>query len=208
MCNPYFKIIILLLLSLTTYSAKAGNVDLELQIDIDLSADVEFKQIGKFSFTVTNHGPDDAGADTTGDFPVSMQTSPIKLNPSGFVDVSFNKDFTIAQECFFVTVVAEPPPGGTVSYGYKFGLPVIPANSSITCYGLYHVGFEFGTKTIKWTARSFSDNDINMGNEVVEMVFGISSVAIPSSNFYTLMLLIILILLFRSRFYIKAHMKS
>ncbi len=183
-----------------SYTAIAGNVDLELQINIDVSAGVEFQQTGEFSFTVTNHGPDDAGSDTTGDFPISMQTSPIKLNPTGFVDVSFNKDFTIAQECFFVTVVADPPPGGTVSYGYKFGLPRIPANSSITCYGVYHVGFVFGSKTIKWTARSFSDNEIDPSNNSVDIVFSIPPKIIPSTNIFTLLLLMLLIMLMMKRY--------
>ncbi len=197
MCNTHLKIIILLLLSLITYFAKAGEVDLELQIDIDLSMGVEFRQIGEFSVTLINHSSEDAGGGSALSHPNDVLTSIVQQVNNGLPDVFFRQNFAIVQDCIFITVIGEPVPGGTPTWGFDIAFPVIPANSTVTCYGIYEIGFEQGERTITFSAlTSIEDNDTNPSNNSIALVFGIPPIIIPTTNIYSLIFLIVLILIF------------
>jgi len=172
----------------------AGTVDLEITLESDINGEVDFRNLVEFSVTLTNNGSDDAGTNTTFPYPNSVNSSLVNLNQNGFVDVSFIQNFNINQECYFAEIVLDPPPNGEVHYVYEIGFPIVPAHSSITCYGIYHIGFESGERKVKLKARtSLGDVDTNPNNNEIEIVFGIKPQVIP---FFTNIGLFLLILLF------------
>jgi len=194
------KIMILFLFS---NNLLAGTVDLEISLESDINGEVGSGQIGKFSLTVFNHGPDDAGAASIAQHPVSIITSDIYLLDSGRLEIGFVKDPDFNQDCIIIASVAEPIPGSTlISYAFSISLPLIPANTSKTCHGIYHVGLTKGRKLITWHAYSFTDNMITNGDETVDMVFGIKPQVIP---FFTSIGLYLLILLFISITFFKIY---
>ena len=186
------------LFALLSFKTLAGNIDLELIINSESTQALDFGDSGKFSLTLINHGPDDAGFESLSDFPISVVSSPrMFINEYGYTDILFVQDTSINQDCAFVISVADPPPGGNgVSYGFKFGFPPIPANSSITCYGKFQVIFASGVRKIKWRTLSSNDNDVNIGNEIKEVVFGIKPQVIPINSSIALLALILMIVSF------------
>lgn len=197
MYHLYFKIVVLLLLSFVICTVNASDVDLELQINIDISEGVEFQQTGKFSITLVNNSSEDAGGGSALSRPNDVLTSIVQQASNGLPDVFFRQNFAIAQDCIFIAVIGEPVPGGTPTWGFDIAFPVIPANSTVTCYGIYEIGFEQGERTITFSAlTSIEDNDTNPINNSIALVFGIPPRIIPTTNIYSLTFLIVLILIF------------
>ena len=195
-----------LILLLIASKLLAGTVDLEISLESDINGEVGSGQIGKFSLTVFNHGPDDAGAANPDSFPISVISSDIFLLETGYLEIGFNKDPEFNQDCVIITSVAEPIPGSTmITYAYVISFPVIPVNSSKTCHAIYHVNLPKGKKTITWHAYSFTDNMITNGDETVDMVFGIKPQVIP---FFTSIGLYLLILLFISITFFKIYRRK
>ena len=193
--------VVLILSYLLSFSVSAENVDLTFSTDIDVSSGVEFRDLVAFSITLTNNGPDDAGTNTTFPYPNSVNSSLMNLNQNGFVDVSFIQNFNFSQPCYFGEVVLDPPPNGNVHYAYEINFPVISANSSITCYGFYHIGFESGRRIVRLKARTLQgDVDINPDNDEIEIVFGIRPKVIP---IFTTLGLILIVFLFIYLAYFK-----
>jgi len=175
--------------------AYSGNIaDLELTISPVVISDSSFGEIGEFTLTVTNLGPDDAGFDIPGPFPISVATEPLLINPDGFLDMFFAKNFNISQECGFVQGVADPLPGDPPQFDFLFLLPGIPAGTSITCYGLYGMGITSGRVEIEWSVFNPIDTDPVIENDFVTMSFGIAPPVIPTLSIWGMLLLILAVL--------------
>ncbi|MCF6299731.1 MAG: DUF11 domain-containing protein [Proteobacteria bacterium] len=184
----------------------AGSADLELVIESDLSEGVGFGQIGSFSITVTNHGPDDAGSNSSRPYPIVIFNSPLYPSENnGQLELFFGQE-NANQTCFFLLAVIEPLPGGQFpGYIFSFNFPVIPANTSITCHGQYLVNFEQGEREVGWRALNVTDTDPNPDNDRATMVFKINPPVIPSTSSWSVLVLIGLIFLFMMRFYYRRH---
>ncbi len=184
----------------------AANVDLAISTDIDVSAGVEFRDFVAFSITLSNYGNDDAGTSIDAERPNDVYTSLINQGSNGFVDVSFRQNFNIAQDCFFVGIVLDPPPNGVVHYAYDIAFPVIPAHSSVTCYGYYHIGFEDGIRKIKLRVNlAQGDSDTNLTNNETEIVFGIRPQIIPTLSPLSLVALLLLVLMLAYLSFLKTR---
>ena len=208
--NIFIRTLVLLFSCLIIQNERvnAGEIDLQLRIDLNISDGVELFDTGKFVVSLTNYGPDDAGLLSTLNLPISVFSTSVLLAENGFLDVSIGKDITISQPCNFSTIVAEPTPnGGQVSFSFGIHFPIIPVNNSIICYGTYHIGFNNRIRTLNWLARSFTDNDVNLGNESVEIEFRIRPRIIPTLNINSLLILLISILLIVKYFY-KSNLKT
>ena len=192
--KPLKLIIFLLLNNISNFSniAFAGIVDVSLSIDLQLNEEVEYLQESTFSVTVTNHGPDIAGGDSSDQFPVRMISSSYYI-PGNLPFIYITQNTSINQKCFFINSFGSPLPGGLPSIGYTFAFPRIPANSSITCYGKLKIGFEQGLKKIDFFAFSPTDNETNFSNNNIEFSFRIKPIPIPLFSFYNLLLLCLLI---------------
>ena len=183
-------IITIIILSLAL-NAQAGTADLELTMDFDLSDYVEFNQVGTFSITLTNNGPDIAGLGSSLSRPLNIHSNPI-IPP----DLFFILDTDISQVCSSGYLILEPVPFLNIPlrYIYTFEFPIIPVGESITCYGKYHVGFVQGRKDVLWEIGNIFDDDPDESNNEVTMVFRGAPAIIPAFSVFGLILLFILLM--------------
>ena len=183
-------IITIITLSLAL-NAKAGTADLELTMDFDLSDYVEFNQVGTFSITLTNNGPDLAGSGSSSQLAIDVYTNPI-IPP----DLFFILDTDISQVCSSGYLILEPVPFLNIPlrHIYTFEFPIIQAGESITCYGKYHVGFVQGRKDVLWKIGNIFDDDPDESNNEVTMVFRGAPAIIPAFSVFGLILLFILLM--------------
>ncbi|MCF6300863.1 MAG: hypothetical protein L3J52_07070 [Proteobacteria bacterium] len=174
----------------------AGVADLEISITTNISDGVVFGQAGNFSITITNHGPDIAGLDSGFDSPIRIDSPLIYVGENGFLDVSFLRNNSIAQGCFFVASVFDPIPGEPVAFAFTFVHPVIAVNESVSCYGLFGVGFEEGQRAIEWdvAVRGNTFTDPNPENDRATMLFKINPPVIPTLSIWGVLLLILAVL--------------
>lgn len=181
----------------------AGNIDLSIEIIPSSINNISIGDVGEFSITITNNGPDSAGANSPAAFPISLDSERIFLeNNGGFVDYSINSN--INQDCDFYLTIIEPIPGGLVSVIYSFYTPIIPAGESITCHGLYHTNFENGIRAVEWSPFSVTDNDTDPSNDIALMTFRGYVPPVPSLSLYGLLFLVMMFLGITFRFSNKA----
>lgn len=179
--------------------ASAGLIDLSIEINPSPITDVSTGDIGEFNITITNNGPDDAGADSSLSFPVTVNSERIFLEANGgFIDFDINTN--INQDCVFQTIILDPVPGDLVSVIYTFRTPVIPAGSSFTCHGFYYVNFDNETRSMEWRSNSSTDNDTNSSNDAFLMSFRGQVTPVPSLSIYSLILLGLVMTFFAYRF--------
>lgn len=167
----------------------ATDVDLELTSDIDF-VDVEFGQVGEFSLSVTNHGPNTAGSPAS-----RVIASTYVLVPAGQpIEIEFTKNDDISQTCNFSHFNGDPMVSGDAYDLISFIFPEILSGETISCYGKFKIRFSKGVRTIEWAVRSRNDNEINPGNETAQQVFSIAQ-AVPAIGFYALLTLLLATLL-------------
>ncbi len=85
-------------------AVQAGNIDLSLAIDLQLPEEVDYLQEADFSMTVTNHGPDLAGGNSTNEFPISLTSFSFYI-PDQLPFFAIIKDTSIEQNCFNITAL-------------------------------------------------------------------------------------------------------
>jgi len=187
---------LLILLSVSEYGF-SGNIDLSLEINPSTVsiAQTQALETGEFSVTITNHGPDVAGAGSSLSYPISIDTEIIYYE-EGMMGVAFQSNPDIVDDCLFFPFVIDPLPGNPAGFIYTFRTPAISAGESITCYGLYQVFSENpgGIKSIEWSPFSVTDNDVNPSNDISLMTFRGTTIPVPSLSTYALLSLISLIL--------------
>ncbi|MCF6287877.1 MAG: hypothetical protein L3J53_01395 [Proteobacteria bacterium] len=177
------------------HSTVAGNIDLAIHMDIAPVTEVDFADNNKFSITITNNGPDTAGVESTSLYPIRSNSSEIIQHPNGDQDLRIMQDTSIPQSCFFISIFGSPLPGGDATEVFAIAFPQIPANSSITCYGIYQVGFREGSRDFNFGVRSFSDTEDNLSDNIYNFTLSIKPQVIPSLNTSMLILLGLLLLI-------------
>ncbi len=176
--------------------ADHATADLALQLDIDVSEGVQFGEIGEFTLTVTNLGPDDAGSHNIGRFPTAVFTPPQAVNEHGLLDVYLAGDNSTSQPCGVGLIVIDPIPGNPVLYGQPIYFPEIQANSTLTCHGLFLIGFDQGERSTNFRLRGdVNDTDPDSSNNEIKVVFGIPPVVVPINSLALLLSLFPLLLL-------------
>lgn len=187
--------ICLLLLALCCISAHAAVSDFEITIDQTQFTDLSLGDVGQFSITLTNHGPDVGGNGR----PLSALAS-LEVEHESGVPVDFIQNNSIPQACDFRTSVIDPRPPNPVAFGYQFFYPPMAAGESITCYGFFIINFETGVREIEWKhtfgllSINNEDIDTNPNNDITTMLFGIEPTAVPTLSVTGLMALLILTL--------------
>lgn len=197
----------LLILLLNSMLAIAVDVDLSLALDIADTDNVEFGQIIPFSITVTNNGPDAAASTSTSTLPNRIFTNAFYENSNGFPNIIIFKDNSIKQDCIILTFIGEPPPPPLPpppTLAFTIRLPMIPANTSVTCYIKAQVLFDSGNESISFrSVPILGDIDSDLSNNNKEIVFSIKPAVIPTLNKFTLLLLSCFLLVIGMRHFIK-----
>lgn len=177
-----------LMFLMAAFSVNAGNVDLALTTDFVSQNNFYPGEVGEFSLTITNNGPDDAGADSIVPYPVRLSTpNGIPLKSDG-MDITFFQNPSIPQDCFLVIAIGEPLPGEDPIIFYSFQHSIIPVNTSVTCYGLFQV---FDSTSVIWRVRSPTDTELNDSNNSIEMIFGVQPLKVPTLSVWALFILIV-----------------
>ncbi|HHL31087.1 MAG TPA: hypothetical protein ENJ41_00785 [Oceanospirillales bacterium] len=173
----------------------AGTVDLELALDLGDTHNLEFAHSYPYSITMINHGPDDAAVDLIAPFPLATIVSNIRADENGFLDFYFHLDGNIEQNCRIISGSGTPLPGGEAEYFYFIMVPVILANTSITCFGTYTIGFESGSRLLNFGFYPGFDTDTDLSNNVEDVVFRIKPRVIPAINGLGLMFILLFVLI-------------
>jgi hypothetical protein len=176
----------LLLFSTAGFS---GVADIAITLKHQPLDDLQLGQVIPFSITISNHGPDTAGADSTRKKPVIAN---IIINES--IPIIIAQDFSIPQTCDFLISIGEPLPPNTLDFLYSFYYPPIPAGESLTCYGLVQVFIKSGGESIEWYISSPPDNDPIDINNTATMVFGIKPPMVHTLSFFFFIVLAILMM--------------
>jgi len=164
------------LYSIDSYAG--GVADLEITLEHQPLDNLNFGDIGQFSVTLTNHGPDEAGANSPVEKPISANVI-LEVEENIGIPVDFAQNRGEPQVCDFILSVLEPRPPNPVAFAYQFYYPPIPAGESISCYGLFLVLFNSGSRDIEWAVTSVLDTDPNDANNAQTMNFGIQPIAVP-----------------------------
>ncbi|MCF6319920.1 MAG: hypothetical protein L3J83_11730, partial [Proteobacteria bacterium] len=191
-------LVIALLYSIDSY-AGVGVIDLEITLEHQPLDNLNFGDIGQFSVTLTNHGPDEAGANSPVEKPIPASVILEVVENIG-IPVDFAQDNSQPQECDFLLSFVEPRPPNPLVLVYEFYYPPIPAGESISCYGLFLVLFNSGSRDIEWFTTyglfgpsGSGDIDPNPDNNFQTMNFGIQPIAVPTLSFYTLFIFSMLV---------------
>ena len=172
----------------------AGTVDLELALDLGDTHNLEFAHSYPYSITMINHGPDDATIDPVDPFSLVTIVSNIRGNDDGFLDFYFHLDANIEQNCGIISGSTSPLPGMEAEYFYFIEAPNILANTSITCFGTYTIGFKNGSRLLKFGLYPLFDTDPDLSNNAEDVVFRIKPRVIPAINGLGLMVILLLML--------------
>jgi uncharacterized repeat protein (TIGR01451 family) len=198
-----------LLILLFINNSYAGEVDLQLEVDFPDTSNLEFGQILPFSVTVTNLGPDDAAGESTGFLPNTVFISNIYQDSRGFLELLVAEDISIEQECLFFLITGDPLPPPfpqNPPLNYLIDMPIIPANSSISCYGLVQVLIT-QERIIPFQVRAhITDTETILDNNSVDVVFKLKPRVIPILSIYTLLGLIAMFLIV-GQFYLRKNLK-
>jgi len=179
------RLYILILMTASSF-VFAQSADLELEAHFESSNDVTFGFVGNFSVTLTNNGPDDIEG--------SFIISPL-VNSSGY---SFTPDDSNPQpNCFPYFVAVEPRPplnlGGTL---LVFESSNIAAGVSITCYGMYAVNFQSGSRSFTWETYGFEQgvlvDDPVPENNFVTITLGIQPQQVSTLSNVSILIMLLL----------------
>lgn len=169
----------------------------------DLAIELEFNSVdgvvvepqGKFIARITNFGPDIAAVDATLERPITLSSGVVQDNGSFTPDIQFAPSAqNNNQECFFILVIGEPPPGGMVSYIYTIRTPPIEINETIECFGIFSTHFDSGTREVNWKIRNTFDDDPVSANDTQTVVFGIAPKIVPINHLSAMIALLFMFL--------------
>ncbi len=187
------------LLMLTT-QVNAGTTDLSIEFIADIAEGVEIGEVGSFTLAVTNHGPDPAGVDSIHALPVWASSSPLWLPLPSTVDVFFQIDPDVNQNCALFSLGIDPPPNTPPHYRLSARFPAIQPNETVFCQGLYTVGHLDPSKVIEIKVGTpLEDTDPNEDNNTVVVVFGLPPAVIPVNAWMHLLMLVGLLMAFAAR---------
>ena len=210
MIKDIFKVSLIVLLVSTTSPALADVIDLDLELDLQDTSQLEYGQIVPFSLTITNNGPDAAAGSSDAFLPNRLFIRSIFENSNGFPELFIVSDNSFEQECFWTSIIAEPPPipGAQVSLTYLVNMPIIPANSSITCFGLIQSFIEISNKNITFfSSPILADTDTDLSNNSIDRVFGLRPQIIPTNGILGLIILT-LFSLFIGQYYLRYRVQQ
>lgn len=192
-----FKISLILSILGIANSALAGIIDLDLELDLQDTSQLEYGQIIPFSLTVTNNGPDAAAGSSDAFLPNRVFIRSIFENSNGIPELIFAGDPSIEQECFWLSIIVEPPPipGAQTSLSYLVNMPIIPAGSSVTCYGLVQSFVDTNREINFLSSPILADTDTDLSNNSIDRIFGLKPRVIPSLNILSLSILSVLLLI-------------
>lgn len=186
-------IIIFLVLS---GSAFGGTADLSIELEFNNVDGIVLDRQGEFVARITNNGPDIAAVDATLERPITLSSGVIQDNGSLTPNIQFAPSVqNNNQECFFILVIGDPPPGGSVSYVYTIRTPPIEVNETIECFGIFSSHFNSGTREVNWNIRNTFDDDPVSSNNTQTVVFGIAPRSVPINNLHSLLALLFLVML-------------
>ena len=190
--NTLFKSFIIFCMVLFSTTSFSGEADIAITLDHQSLDDLEFGQVIPFSITISNYGPDTAGADS----PIEKSISASFIMNQNTALLLVAQDNSIEQSCDFLLSFGDPRPGNTLDIFYSFYYPNIPAGESLTCYGIFEVYFGSGRRAINWNLSSPTDTDPDQSNNTAEMVFGIRPPVVPSLTIISVILLTVMFLIF------------
>lgn len=203
--GPMKNNVIFTFLCCLSLQSMAGVADIEVSVSSQRLDRLQYGDIGQFSITITNFGPDAAGADSSLDKPI-VAFSIIEVESDG-APLHFIQDTSIPQSCDFLLSFGEPVPPNPLAIAYSFYFEPIPVGESITCYGFFLVLFDNGTRTVEWQISSgLFDTDPNKTNNIQAMIFGSQPIAVSTASFLGMVLLSVFVMLIGMS-YIKKFMK-
>lgn len=181
LCQLSRRAAFLVVLGMSTAHAGTELVsDLELAIEPPLPETVEPGASGMLQFTITNHGPDDAGFAIDHAAP-AVHSSLIPERDDGGLDIYFFPPEPM-DDCVMFAVVLDPrPPNTQVLWAYAIHFPPIPANETVTCSLRYLLDPVVTNQqvSVDWTALVFTETDPNPDNDVVDLNFNVGGVVPP-----------------------------
>ncbi len=175
--------------------SNANDVDLDIQLSPTTVAEFTDGDTGEFIITITNNGTEDAGLLSTSQLPIAIDSDIIFLENNRYF-VEFTRNNNIQQDCQFVETAIDPIPGQPPASIFSFFTSVIPAQSTITCYGIYLANFNLGIRSIDWTVNSTLDTDIDDSNNQITMRFFGSLTPVPGLSIFGVISLILLFIFF------------
>lgn len=188
------RILLACTLLLGSRGALAGQADLALAASLSPAAPHHAGQSIEVTFTVTNLGPNVAGADSVGPLmPVSV-TATVRVDDRDRLPVTFTTRDAIA--CPLENVPVDPAPGQRSGTIYVLYFPRLAVGESRTCR--VDARIDMGVSSdqfVRWTAFSAQDIDPNPGNSSATLVFGLAPLAVPALQIGALVSLAIFVLL-------------
>lgn len=187
---------LLLLCLILSNSCIAGIADLSVHLEFNQVNGVVYEQQGSFVARITNNGPDTAGLNAGLPNPISLSSGIIQDNGSFTPNIQFAPSSeNNNQECFFLLTIGEPPPGGSVSYGYSINVLPIEPGQTVECFGIFSRHFVSGTREVNWNIYNTFDTDPIAENNTQSVVFGVPPQSVPVGGLWFLLTLILLMLL-------------
>lgn len=172
-------------LGLTLSAASAAQpvltADLRLRISPPLPALLVPGAAGTLLITVSNAGPDDAGATSLDPYPLVARTSLQMERPDGGINVRF-LPMMQASDCILIATIIDPMPGGRPQWSFGLFFPSIPAGESVSCGVRYELDGEVAGQLIPitWRVRTFTETDPNPDNDAVALAFNVGSLGSPA----------------------------
>ncbi len=185
--------LILFLLVIGT-QARAGTTDLSIEFIADIADGVEIGEVGSFTLAVTNHGPDPSGFDSVNELPITVVSSPLWIPLPSTIDVYFQIDPDVVQDCVLFSYGVDPPLNTPPHYLMFADFPPLLAGQTATCQGIYTVGHVDPAKVVELRVRAQPvDTDPNPDNNTIAVVFGLPPTVVPVNAGYFLMALAVLL---------------
>ena len=174
--------------------ATAGTADLALSV----TATQESSTVTSLTLTVSNAGPDVAGADAVG------TARPVIVSTSVVVDSEGRSPVTLSTVdpvgCPLEPVPIDPPPGQPSGILYVVYFDEIAPGASRSCTIRATLSVPGAAPvTLKWKAASSQDADPNIQNSIAALTLVYTPAPVPASSPVDSVLLACLLLLSRAR---------
>jgi hypothetical protein len=202
------SITLLIILVALAFQLKAKDVDMTFNIDFGDTSNLIIGQEYSYSIEFINNSSEDAGIETNSEYTIATIASNVPENDNGEPELFFyNSNY---PECRLALQISHPPPGQTdIFYGFVFETSLVPANSSVICRGNYQIGFKQGQRLINFSIFSYQDNELNINDNLLDILFGVRPQIIPTFSSLTKYLLAImfLIIIFSKNKFITSRLK-
>jgi len=163
------SLVVPLLLTLAPPAISQGNpvADLGVELIQPPSGAVTPGGSGTFIYRLTNYGPESAGSTTPVDRPIRVTSSSIIILPFGS-EVDFPN-----STCFMLFGFIDPLPGDPLRVDYVNFFHVLDPGESVECETSYTVNSHLDHQLlVTWTAKSLLDEDPDLSNNSLVLVFG------------------------------------